>query len=188
ISDHSLHVRRRDRPTDSLHRNARLTAAACHRHSDTTCPLALRAASLDSLLQSAGDLPDHLRSSVTSYVHILQHFEATTGVIVHDVVKDNNLKLAMNPSLPDACNSRFCGRALQTPAVFLRQSDRILSKRSHRILPLAARLALIPHRAKFSARPRLSQDGPHPYCLHPPWETVLSPGRRGKLGIPQELR
>jgi hypothetical protein len=62
--------------------------------------LALTAASLDALLRSTGDLPNHLRPSVTSYVHILQHFEtvtyATTGSpVVQEVVKAGNLKFAM---------------------------------------------------------------------------------------------
>ena len=62
--------------------------------------LALTAASLDALLQSAGDLPNCLRSGVTSYVHILQHFETVTyattgGPMVHDVVKASNLKFCM---------------------------------------------------------------------------------------------
>jgi hypothetical protein len=62
--------------------------------------LALTAASLDALLQSAGDLPNHLRRGATSDVHILQHFEtvtyATTGSpVIQDVVKAGNLKFAM---------------------------------------------------------------------------------------------
>ena len=62
--------------------------------------LALTAASIDALLQSAGDLPNHLHPGVTSSVHILQHFEtvtyATTGSpVVQDVVKVGNLKFAM---------------------------------------------------------------------------------------------
>jgi hypothetical protein len=62
--------------------------------------LALTAASLDALLQSAGDLPKHLRSGDASYVQILHHFEtvtyATTGSpTVQDVVKFSSLKFAM---------------------------------------------------------------------------------------------
>jgi hypothetical protein len=54
--------------------------------------LALTAASLDALLQSAGDLPNHLLSSVTSYVHVLQDFEKVTYATT---VKAGNLEFAM---------------------------------------------------------------------------------------------
>jgi hypothetical protein len=74
-----------------------------------TCPLtvpydmslALTAASLNELLQSAGELPGYLQSGNTSYVQILQHFEtvtyATTGSpTVQEVVKNSNLRFAMS--------------------------------------------------------------------------------------------
>jgi hypothetical protein len=86
--------------------------------------LALTAASLDALLQSAGDLPNHLRPGATSDVHILQHFEtvtyATTGSpVIQDVVKTWQSEVRNDTSFPHARYARLRYRPSQAPVAFL---------------------------------------------------------------------
>jgi hypothetical protein len=139
--------------------------------------LALTAASLDALLQPAGDLPNHLRSGGTSYVHILQHFEtvtyATTGSpVVQEVAKAGNLKFAMMHPFLIHATLAFAAAHLKCPLPFsanpMEYRRNAIAKAYH-----WQRASHLFRKELNSPRPRLPKHGPHSHGFHASRKTVL---------------